>query len=39
VQFIDAEGLDMDPESRANGLAHAKSAIEQVLDRCVEQAA
>ena len=39
VQFIHAEGLDMGPESRANGLAHAKSAIEQVLDGCVEQAA
>jgi FMN-dependent NADH-azoreductase len=39
VQFIRAEGLDMGPESRANGLAHAKSAIEQVLDGCVEQAA
>ena len=39
VQFIHAEGLDMGPESRANGLARAKSAIEQVLDGCVEQAA
>ena len=39
VQYIHAEGLDMGPESRANGLAHAKSAIEQVLDGCVEQAA
>ena len=39
VQFIHAEGLDMGPESRANGLAHAKSAIEQVLDGCVAQAA
>ena len=39
VQFIHAEGLDMGPESRANGLAHAKSAIEQALDGCVEQAA
>jgi FMN-dependent NADH-azoreductase len=39
VQFIHAEGLDMGPDSRANGLAHAKSAIEQVLDGCVEQAA
>jgi FMN-dependent NADH-azoreductase len=39
VQFIHAEGLDMGPESRANGLAYAKSAIEQVLDGCVEQAA
>jgi FMN-dependent NADH-azoreductase len=39
VQFIRAEGLDMGPESRANGLAHATSAIEQVLDGCVEQAA
>jgi hypothetical protein len=29
----------MGPESRANGLAYAKSAIEQVLDGCVEQAA
>jgi FMN-dependent NADH-azoreductase len=39
VQFIHAEGLDMGPDSRANGLAHAKSAIEQVLDGCVERAA
>ena len=39
VQFIHAEGLDMGPESRANGLAQAKSAIEQALDGCVEQAA
>ena len=31
VQFIPAEGLDMGPESRASGLAHAKSMIEQVL--------
>jgi FMN-dependent NADH-azoreductase len=39
VQFIHAEGLDMGPESRAKGLAHAKHAIEQMLDACVEQAA
>lgn len=39
VQFIRAEGLDMGPESRSNGLAHAKHAIEQMLDACVEQAA
>ena len=39
VQFIHAEGLDMGPDSQANGLAHAKSAIEQALDGCVEQAA
>jgi FMN-dependent NADH-azoreductase len=39
VQFIRAEGLDMGPESRANGLAHAKNAIEQLLDSCVAQAA
>jgi FMN-dependent NADH-azoreductase len=39
VQFIHAEGLDMGPESRANGLAHAKSAIDQMLDGCVAQAA
>jgi FMN-dependent NADH-azoreductase len=39
VQFIHAEGLDMGPQSRANGLAHAVSAIEQMLDGCVEQAA
>ena len=39
VQFIHAEGLDKGPESRAKGLAHAKHAIEQMLDACVEQAA
>jgi len=39
VQFIRAEGLDMGPESRSNGLAHAKHAIEQMLGACVEQAA
>ena len=39
VQFIHAEGLDMGPDSQASGLAHAKSAIEQALDGCVEQAA
>lgn len=39
VQFIRAEGLDMGPESRANGLAHVQSAIEQLLDGCVARAA
>ena len=39
VQFIHAEGLDMGLQSRANGLAHAVSAIEQMLDGCVKQAA
>jgi FMN-dependent NADH-azoreductase len=39
VQFIHAEGLDMGPESRARGLAHAMSAIKQVFDGCVAQAA
>ena len=39
VQFIHTEGLDMGPQSRANGLAHAVSAIEQMLDGCIEQAA
>ncbi len=39
VQFIHAEGLDMGPESRANGLARAKSMIEQALGGRVEQAA
>ena len=39
VQFIRAEGLDKGPESRANGIAQARSAVEQVLSRCYEQAA
>lgn len=39
VQFIRAEGLDMGPESRANGLAHATSVIEQLLEGCIAQAA
>jgi FMN-dependent NADH-azoreductase len=39
VQFIHAEGLDMGPESRANGLTHARSMIEQVFGGPVEQAA
>jgi FMN-dependent NADH-azoreductase len=39
VQFIHAEGLDMGTESRANGLAHAQSAIEQLPDGCIARAA
>jgi FMN-dependent NADH-azoreductase len=39
VQFIRAEGLDMGPESRANGLAHAKNAIERLFDGRVARAA
>ena len=39
VQFIHAEGLDVGPESRANGLAHAKRMIEQVLGGRAEQVA
>lgn len=39
VQFIHAEGLDMGPASRANGLAHAKNMIEHALDGRVAEAA
>jgi FMN-dependent NADH-azoreductase len=39
VQFIHAEGLDMGPESRANGLAHAQGAVEQALSGRYEMAA
>lgn len=37
VQFIHAEGLDIGPESRANGLAQAKSMIDQALGGRVGQ--
>jgi FMN-dependent NADH-azoreductase len=39
-QIVDRlKAVEPTPDGRANGLAHAVSAIEQMLDGCVEQAA